>query len=44
MFLMAQVPGHLLGQRPFQHRLGHLGQQAVGAKQLDPLGLGLPGS
>jgi hypothetical protein len=41
VLLIAQVPGHLLGQRPFQHRLGHLGQQAVRAEQLCPLGLGL---
>ena len=41
MFLIAQVRGHLLGQRPFQHGLGHLGQQAVRAEQLHALGLRL---
>ena len=41
VFLIAQVPGHLLSQRPFQHRLGHLGQQPVRAEQLDTPGLGL---
>jgi len=29
--------GHLLGQRPLQHRLGHLRQQAIGAQQLHAL-------
>ena len=41
VLLITQVTGHLLGQRPFQHRLGHLGQQAVRAEQLRPFGLGL---
>jgi len=41
VFLIAQVAGHLLGQRPLQHRLGHLGQQAIQAEQLHALGLGL---
>jgi hypothetical protein len=40
VLFIAQVPGHLLGQRPFQHRLGHLGQQPVRAEQLRALGLG----
>jgi len=35
---VAQVAGHLLGQRPLQHRFGHLGQQPIGAEQLHPLG------
>jgi hypothetical protein len=35
------VAGHLLGQRPLQHRLGHLGQQAIRAEQLHALGLRL---
>ncbi len=39
--LMAQVPGHLLGQRPLQHGLGDLGQLPVRARQLHALGLGL---
>ncbi len=39
MFLIAQVLGHLLGQRPLEHRLGHLAQQTVRAEQLDPFGL-----
>jgi hypothetical protein len=25
VLVITQVPSHLLGQRPFQHRLGHLG-------------------
>ena len=41
VFLIAQVAGHLLSQRPLQHRLGHLGQQPVRAEQLDALGLRL---
>jgi hypothetical protein len=41
VLVIAQVAGHLLGQRPFQHRLGHLGQQPVRAEQLHALGLGL---
>jgi hypothetical protein len=36
------VTGHLLGQRPFQHGLGHLGQQPIRAQQLRTLGLGAP--
>jgi hypothetical protein len=39
VLLIAEVFGHLLGQRPLQHRLRHLGQQAVRAEQLDPLRL-----
>jgi hypothetical protein len=35
------MAGHLLGQRPLQHRLGHLRQQAVRAEQLHALGLRL---
>jgi hypothetical protein len=34
------VPGHLLSQRPLQHRLGHLGQQPVRAEQLRALSPG----
>jgi hypothetical protein len=34
------MAGHLLSQRPFQHRPGHLGQQPVRAEQLGALGLG----
>jgi hypothetical protein len=41
MLLIAQMRGHLLGQRPFQHGPGHLGQQAVRAQQLHALGLRL---
>ena len=41
VLLIAQVAGHLLGQRPLQHRPGHLGQQAVRAEQLRPFGMGL---
>jgi hypothetical protein len=41
VLVITQVAGHLLGQRPLQHRLGHLGQQAVRAEQLDAFGLGL---
>jgi len=41
VLLIAQVAGQLLIQRPFQHRLGHLGQQAVRAEQLDTFGLRL---
>jgi hypothetical protein len=40
VLLITQVPGHLLGQRPFQQRLGHLGQQTVRAEQRGALGLG----
>jgi hypothetical protein len=39
MFLIAQMLGHLLGQRTFEHRLGHLAQQTVRAEQLNPFGL-----
>lgn len=35
--LIAQVAGHLHGQRPLQHRLGHLGQQPIRAEQLEAL-------
>ena len=41
VLLIAQVPGHLLSQRPLQHRLGHLRQQPIGAQQLGPLRLRL---
>jgi hypothetical protein len=40
VFLIAQVAGHLLSQRPFQHGLGHLGQQPIRAQQLRALLLG----
>jgi hypothetical protein len=40
MFVIARVAGHLLRQRPLQHRLGHLRQQPIGAEQLHALGLG----
>jgi hypothetical protein len=39
VLLISQVPGHLLSQRPLQHRLGHLRQQAVRAEQLHALSL-----
>jgi len=38
MLVIAQVASHLLGQRPLQHRPGHLGQQAIGPEQLHALG------
>ena len=41
VLVIAQVAGHLLSQGPFQHRLGHLGQQPIRAEQLRALGLGL---
>jgi hypothetical protein len=41
MLVITEVTGHLLGQRPLQHRLGHLRQQPIGTQQLDPFGLGL---
>jgi hypothetical protein len=41
MFLMAQVLGHLLIQRPLQHRLGQLFQQPLLASQRHAL---LPGT
>jgi hypothetical protein len=41
VLVIAQVAGHLLSQRPLQHRLGHLGQQAIRAEQPDTFGLGL---
>jgi len=39
VLLIAEVFGHLLGQRPLQHRLRDLGQQTVRAEQLDPFRL-----
>jgi hypothetical protein len=41
MLFIAQVPSQLLSQRPLQHRLSHLRQQAGGAEQLGAFGLGL---
>jgi hypothetical protein len=41
VLVIAQVAGHLLSQRPLQHRPGDLGQQPVGAEQLRALGLRL---
>src|SRR5262249_39646083 len=40
VFLIAHVASHLPSQRPFQPRLGHLGQQPIRAQQLRALGLG----
>jgi hypothetical protein len=40
MLVVSQVAGHLLGQRPLQHGLGHLGQQPVRAEQLGAPGRG----
>jgi hypothetical protein len=39
MFLITQMAGHLLSQRPLQHRLGHLRQQPIRAQQLGTPGL-----
>ena len=38
--LIAQMPDHLLRQRPFQDGLDHLGQQPIGTERLRALGLG----
>jgi hypothetical protein len=37
VFLIAQVTGHLLGQRPLQHRLGHLDSRPSGPSSSTPL-------
>ena len=41
VLVIAQVASYLLGQGPFQHHFGQLGQQPVRAEQLRALGQGL---